>query len=257
MLTTRVIPILLLRGRGLVKTVRFRDAMYVGDPVNAVRIFNEKEVDELALLDIDASVEGREPPFETIAEVAGECFMPLSYGGGIRSLPAIERILSLGVEKVIINSATISTPDLVKNASEAFGSQSIAVSIDAKRTLAGRYEVFTQGGRINTRLSPVECARRVEDDGAGEILVTSIDRDGTREGYDLELTRSVSAAVGIPVVAAGGAGRVEDLAKVVMEGGASAAAAGSLFVLQGKHRAVLISYPDRAVLEQQFGTKKN
>ncbi|HOI72955.1 MAG TPA: AglZ/HisF2 family acetamidino modification protein [Syntrophales bacterium] len=251
MLITRVIPCLLLKGRGLVKTVRFKDPTYVGDPINAIKIFNDKEVDELAFLDITATIEKRPPPYQVISEIASECFMPLAYGGGIRSLQEIEKIFSLGVEKVCLNSAAVEDPDLVRNAAKAFGSQSIVVSVDVKKSLFGKYEIFTHGGRRNARKDILAHVRHMEEMGAGELLLTSIDRDGTQQGYDLELVGRVAEAVGIPVIACGGAGGLSDITAAVKRG-AAAAAAGSLFVFHGRHRAVLISYPSREELDAAF-----
>lgn len=247
-----MIPVLLLRGSGLVKTTKFQDPSYVGDPINAVKIFNEKEVDELALLDISATPEGHAPRLQAIAAIAGECFMPLCYGGGIRDTRTAEAILNLGVEKVALNTAAAENPGLVTEAAKAFGSQSIVVSIDVRKTLFGKYEVCTRGAVRGLKQDPVSYARRMEELGAGELLLAAVDRDGTQLGYDLDLVRRVTSAVSVPVVAVGGAGSVTDLVGAVREGGASAAAAGSLFVYQGKHRAVLITYPDRAVLEEAF-----
>lgn len=253
MLRVRVIPCLLLRNRGLVKTAKFRDPKYVGDPINAVKIFNEKEVDELVFLDITATVEGRKPPFKTISEIASECFMPLAYGGGIRTIDDIREIFALGVEKIVINSHALEDPSFIRSAADTFGSQSIVASIDARRGLLGRYEVYTCGGRKAGRVDPVAFARRMEEMGAGEIFLNSIDRDGTMQGYDIDLIRRVSEAVSIPVIGCGGAGKLGDFVEAVGKGGASAVSAGSMFVFQGKHRAVLISYPDYRELELLFG----
>ncbi len=250
MLKTRVIPCLLLRNQGLVKTVRFRDPTYVGDPINAVRIFNDKEVDELVFLDIAAGLEGARPNMRLLAEIAEECFMPLAYGGGLRTIDDIKAVVALGVEKVSINSAAVEDPDLVSRAADAVGSQSVVASIDVKRSLFGKYEVHVRGGRKATGLDPAQFAAAMEKKGAGEIMLNAIDRDGTQKGYDIELIRRVAARVSIPVIACGGAGKVEDFAAAVKEGGASAVAAGSMFVFHGKHRAVLISYPSRAELEK-------
>jgi cyclase len=250
MLKTRVIPCLLVERQRLVKTRQFRDPRYVGDPINAVRIFNEQEVDELVVLDISATVEQRPPNLQLISEMASECFMPLAYGGGIRSIDQIREILALGVEKVAINSQAVASPAFVRQAAEAFGSQSIIVSIDVKKKLLGGYEVLTHGGRKSTGLDPVELAARMAEMGAGEILLNSIDRDGGMAGYDIGLIRKVTGAVRVPVIACGGAGGIADFAAAVREGGASAVAAGSLFVFHGRHRAVLISYPSMAELRQ-------
>lgn len=250
MLKTRVIPCLLLKGQGLVKTVKFKNPRYVGDPVNAVKIFNDKEVDELIFLDIDATVEGRKPPFKLISEIASECFMPLSYGGGVRDLEDIKTILKLGVEKVILNTYAIENPAFVREASERYGNQSIVVAIDAKRNMFGKYEVFSHAGKRKTRLNLVDHAKEMERLGAGEIFLNSIDRDGTMEGYDIEMIKKITESVSIPVVACGGAGNVDHFAEAVIKGGASAVAAGSMFVFHGKHRAVLITYPSIHELER-------
>lgn len=252
----RVIPVLLLNGRGLVKTKRFSNPNYLGDPINIVKIFNEKEVDELVLLDITATVEGRGPPFELLEEIASECFMPVSYGGGIRGEEDVRRVLGLGIEKAVINSHGAEDPRLIERVSAVFGSQSVVVSIDAKKQKTGAYEVFTHGGRKATNVDPVTYAREVELRGAGELLINSIDRDGTMQGYDISLIRMVSTSVGIPVIACGGAGKKEDFVEAVNEGCATAVAAGSLFVYHGKHRAVLINYPSQEDLELLLGSEK-
>lgn len=252
MLTTRVIPCLLLKNQGLIKTVKFKQPKYVGDPINAVRIFNDKEVDELIFLDITATIENRKPPFDLISQIASECFMPFCYGGGISSVEDIEELFRLGVEKVSINTQAVVNPSLIRKAADLFGSQSIVVSIDVKKNLFGKYRVFTQGGRKSTNLHPVDFAVQMEDAGAGEIFLNSIDRDGTMQGYDLELIRTVSESVRIPVIACGGAGKLDDFAEAIKKGGASAVSAGSFFVFQGSHRAVLITYPPMKELERQL-----
>ena len=250
MLQTRVIPCLLLRGWGLVKTVKFKDARYVGDPINTVRIYNEKEVDELIFLDITATPESKSPPFQIIEEIATECFMPVTYGGGLRSLDDLRTIFGLGIEKVAVNSYAFERPEFIRQAAEVFGSQSIVASIDVRRTLFGRYHVMTRGGTLDTKLHPVSWARQLVELGAGEILLTSIDRDGTYAGYDLELIRSVTEAVPIPVIACGGAGSIQDFAAAVKTGGASAVAAGSMVVYQGQDRGVLINFPKKQDLKR-------
>lgn len=252
MIKTRVIPCLLLRNLGLVKTVKFKSPKYLGDPINIVRIFNDKEVDELIFLDITATVEKRKPPFNLIEQIASECFMPLCYGGGVRCLEDMKVLFSLGVEKVSVNSYAVEQPTFIKVASDMFGSQSIIVSMDSKTNRLGKYEVFTHSGRKATSLDPVKFALQMEKQGAGEILLNSIDRDGMMQGYELELIRQVSGAVSIPVVACGGAGRFQHLGEAVEKGGASAAAAGSVFVFQGPHRAVLMSYPSPKDLQDIF-----
>jgi cyclase len=253
MFGTRVIPCLLLKDFGLVKTIRFEDPTYLGDPINVVRIFNDKEVDELVLLDITATVERRKPRMKLISEIAGECFMPLGYGGGIRDLGDIREILALGIEKVIVNSYAVEKPAFIREATNVVGSQSIVVSIDVTKNRRGQYEVFTHSGRTGTGLDPVKHAKDMERMGAGELILTSIDRDGTMQGYDVELIRKVSEAIHIPLVACGGAASIHDLIDAVKAGGASAAAAGSMFVFQGRHRAVLISYPAPHELRAAFG----
>lgn len=250
MLKTRVIPCLLLDKNGLVKTTKFTAPRYVGDPLNAIKILNEKEVDELILLDITATAENRKPRMKLISEVATECFMPLCYGGGIRSLKDIKDIFAMGVEKAAINSYAVENPDFIKHASENFGSQSIVVSIDAKKGRHGEYEVFTRSGQRPSGQRPEYLAIKMEQMGAGEIFLNSIDNDGTMQGYDMELIKKVSAAVSIPVIASGGAGKLSDFRDAVKIGGASAVAAGSLFVFYGKQKAVLITYPSKDDFKQ-------
>jgi len=248
MLKTRVMPCLLVRNRGLVKTIKFDKASYVGDPINTVRIFNEFEVDELIFLDITATIENKRPQLELLAEIAAECFMPFTYGGGVRSVDDVAAIHSLGAEKVALNTVAIEQPALVEKVAARFGSQAVVVSIDVrKKRLFGGYGVYSRGGRVDTKIDPVTHARRVEQLGAGEILLTSIDRDGTMQGYDLDLVSQVSDAVRIPVIACGGAGAVDDFRKA-KDAGASAVAAGSMVVYQGKHRAVLVNFPTKAAL---------
>lgn len=250
MLRTRVIPCLLLRGEGLVKTTRFKEPRYVGDPINAIRIFNDKEVDELILLDITASREGRGPALGAIRDFSSECFMPVGYGGGIRSLSDAREVLALGIEKIVLNTMALRRPELVAEISREFGAQAVVVSIDVRRKLLGGYEVMAAGGTEKTGLAPVEHAKRMVELGAGEIFLNAIDRDGTGSGYDIALLRSVAQAVSVPLIACGGAGSLADFGAAVREGHASAVAAGSMFVFHGKHRAVLISYPTRAELER-------
>jgi len=247
----RVIPGLLLHRNGLVKSVKFKDYKYVGDPINAVRIFNDKEVDELAIIDIDASREKRTPDIERIRSIVSEAFMPVAYGGGIRHVEEVETILFNGVEKVIINKMSVENPSLISEIAKRFGSQSVVVSIDYKKPFFGPVSVFTDNGKTNTKLDPVQFAKRMEEAGAGEILLNAIDRDGTFEGYDLPMINKISHAVNIPVIALGGAGSVEDFRLAVREG-ASAVSAGSMFVFQRPHRAVLISYPSRDILEEEL-----
>lgn len=249
MIRPRVIPCMLLKGEGLVKTVKFKDPKYLGDPINIVRIFNDKEVDELIFLDILATTENRRPNFELLKKITSECFMPLGYGGGIRDMDDVKQLLSIGVEKFVLNTSAVENPSLVRAAADHAGSQAVVISIDVKKTLFGKYEVFTRAGKKGTGLEPVKFAVDMEKQGAGEIFINSIDRDGTMQGYDLDLIGRVAEAVTVPVVACGGAGNVQHLAEAV-KAGASAAAAGSMFVFQGPLRGVLISYPTQEELKK-------
>ncbi|MDG5499212.1 AglZ/HisF2 family acetamidino modification protein [Marinobacter sp. BGYM27] len=252
MYRARVIPCLLVRGNGLVKTRKFKNGVYIGDPINAIRIFSDKEVDEIVVLDIDATKEGREPNYELVEEIAGEAFMPMAYGGGVQSLEQIRRLIRLGVEKVVINTAAFESKEAIVEASRVFGSQAIVGSIDAKRTVLGGYRVMSCSGTKDTKCGLLEHAQQLVTAGVGEILVNSIDRDGMMDGYDLKLIRSITDHVNVPVVASGGAGSIEDLKAGVLSGGASAVAAGSMFVFHGKHRAVLINYPQNIDFERIF-----
>jgi cyclase len=251
MLQPRVIPCLLLKDRGLVKTVRFLQPKYVGDPINAVKIFNDRFVDEIIFLDIAASEQHRPPSFGLVEQIAGECFIPLCYGGGIRTPEDARTLFGIGVEKISLNTEAAENPSLVNRLAEKFGSQSIVVSMDMKETSPGNHTVWTRRGTRDTHRHPSEYATEMEQRGAGELLVNSIDRDGTGQGYDLKLIRLVTEAIGIPVIACGGAGNLSHLAEAIHTG-ASAAAAGSLFVFHGKHRAVLISYPSHPELKKIF-----
>lgn len=250
MTRVRVMPCLLLRGHGLVKTRKFKDPVYLGDPVNAVRIFNEKEVDELVILDIDASREGREPNYEVIAEIAGECFMPVAYGGGVKTLEQARRLIRCGVEKVVINSAATESYDVIRAVANVFGSQAVVGSIDVKKTLLGGYRVVAKSGSVEVRTPLDKHVQALVDAGVGEIFLNSVDRDGMMDGYDLSLIRRVVQQVNVPVVACGGAGTIEHLAAAVHEGGATAVAAGSMFVFHGRLKAVLINYPQGLHLQR-------
>lgn len=251
MLRPRIIPCLLVKNSGLVKTVRFNEPKYVGDPINAVRIFNEKEVDELIVIDIDATAENREPDYVLIQALAAECRMPLCYGGGIKTLDQIQRIIGLGVEKVAISSAAIDAPELISQAASRVGSQSVVVVMDVRKTrLFRRYEVFTHNGSRGTGLNPAELAGKVEKLGAGEVVINSIENDGLMKGYDLDLIAQVRDAIHLPITALGGAGSYDDLIGLFRRFGTIGAGAGSLFVFKGKYRAVLISYPSRAEKEE-------
>ncbi len=250
----RIVPTLLVQDGGLVKSIKFKNHKYVGDPINAVKIFNDKEVDEIVVLDISASAEKRSPNIASIREIAGEAFMPLAYGGGITTVAEIQELIASGVEKVILNTAVFKNPSLVTQAAAYVGCQSIVVAIDVKKTIWGKLKVFINNGAKNTNRDPVEYAIAMQQAGAGELLLNSIDRDGTFEGYDLELIEAVSKSVSIPIVASGGASEIEDFKKAV-NAGASAVAAGSLFVFRRPHRAVLISYPDQKELAQKVFLK--
>ncbi len=245
MLRPRIIPCLLVKGKGLVKTVQFGSPKYVGDPLNAVRIFNEKEVDELTVLDIDASAEGREPNYALIKNLAAECRMPLCYGGGVKTVEQYQRLVGLGVEKVAISSAAIDTPDLVSDAAAKVGGQSVVVVMDVKRDSGGSYAVWTHNGRRNSGRSPVEFAEDMQARGVGEIVVNSIDHDGTMKGYDTELAKCVRASTSVPLTILGGAGSLDDIGTLIRLFGIIGASAGSLFVFKGVYRAVLINYPSR------------
>lgn len=249
MLRTRVIPCLLLNGESLVKTVKFGAYAYIGDPVNTIRIFNELAVDELVFLDITASRQSRSPNFKILEDIANECFMPLAYGGGICDIEDVGRIFGIGFEKVVINSHAVQTPDFIRRVADKFGSQSVIGSIDARKNLFGRYEVFTHGGTRKASRSPLEWAQELERLGAGELLLTSMDQEGTWSGFDIKLTESVTSKVNVPVIASGGAGTVRHIGEVVRKGGASAVAVGSMVVFQGKDLGVLVNFPGKKELE--------
>lgn len=250
----RIIPCLLIRNGGLVKTRRFGDDKYVGDPINAVRIFNEKQVDELIAIDIDATVQGREPDYAMIENLAAECRMPLCYGGGISSAEQSKRIMSLGVEKVSLSAAAIARPALIGEIAAQVGSQSVVVTLDVKKKMLGGYRVFTHNGRVEAKCSPVDFARQAEALGAGEIVLNAIDHDGMMNGYDLALASQIREATRLPLTLLGGAGSLEHLQGAVRRLGTIGLAAGSLFVFKGQYRAVLINYPsqaERTALQQQ------
>ena len=256
MLHPRIIPCLLIKGKGLVKTVNFKSPKYLGDPINAVRIFNEKEVDELIVIDIDATVEKREPDYSVIEHLAEECRMPLCYGGGVRTSDQVQKIIQLGVEKVAISSAAIEYPDLVKEAAGCVGNQSVVVVLDVKkRFIDGRYEVWTHNGSKSTGRCPLELALQMEKFGAGEIVINSIDNDGLMKGYDLALAEKIKKSISVPLTMLGGAGSFKDIGQLINRCGAIGAAAGSLFVFKGVYKAVLINYPGRA--EKDMLIKEN
>ncbi len=239
----RVIPVLLLKDWGLEKSIRFRDPVYIGSPINAARVFNGRNVDELILLDIVATKKKRGPILETISQITAEAFMPVTVGGGIRSIDMIRELLHTGADRVTINTCAVEDPSVVTAGAECFGNQCIVVSIDVKKHDDSSYEVYTHGGRKATGLDPVEHALHMQERGAGEILLTSIDQDGTMEGYDLELIQRVADVLTIPVISCGGAGSVKHLADAVFIGHASAVASGAFFLFFGPRRTVLITYP--------------
>jgi len=251
----RVIPVLLIQDGGLVKSIKFKNHKYIGDPINAVKIFNEKEVDEIVILDISASKQKRKPNIAQISEIAAEAFMPLSYGGGITTLEEVKEILYQGAEKVILNSSALDRLELITQISEQFGSQSAVVSIDVKKDWWGKYKVYRNNGEKKTALSPVDLAKQVEAAGAGEIILTSIDRDGTYLGFDIELIKMVANAVNIPVVACGGASEISDFTEAINKGGASAVAAGSMFVYASEQKGVMINYPKQNRLIKEIFSK--
>jgi len=248
MLKTRVMPCLLLRNRSLVKTINFKSPNYVGDAINIVRIYNEKEVDEIIFLDINATTHGNQPPFELLSEIASECFMPFTYGGGICNIDQVKKLFKLGVEKVAINSHVYSDPKFITQIANTYGSQSVVVGIDVKRSWLKKPVLYSHCGTKKNNMNPIDHARNVEQLGAGEILLTAIHKDGTMDGYDLALIEEISNAVSIPVIACGGAGELVDFSKAVAAG-ASAVAAGSMVVYQGRNRAVLTRFPKRVELE--------
>lgn len=251
MLRPRIIPCLLVRNKGLVKTVGFAAAKYVGDPINAVKIFNEKGVDELMVLDIDATVNGDEPNYRMIESLAAESRMPLAYGGGVKTAVQAKTIIGLGVEKVSLSSAAIANPALISQVADAVGNQSVVLVLDVRRSPGG-YVVWTHNGTVNTGRSPVELAQEAQQLGVGEIVLNSIDNDGRGTGYDLELVRQIREATSVPMTALGGAGSLKDIGELIRRFGVIGAAAGSLFVFKGVYRAVLINYPGAAEREALF-----
>ena len=239
----RIIPSLLLHKNGLYKTERFKNPTYIGDPINAIKIFNEKEVDELMFFDIDATVNRQSPNYKIIENIAGECFMPLCYGGGVKTIDQMRKIYSLGVEKISISSAAILNPNLIKEAAEIFGSQSVVATIDVKKDIWGRKRVFINNGKINTKINPIEFSQKLRILGVGEIVINSIDNDGVMKGYDLELLQVIKSNLNIPIISLGGAGKLEDIKQAFEISRVDAAACGSLFVYQGALKGVLINYP--------------
>ena len=253
MLRARIIPCLLIHKGGLVKTVQFARHKYVGDPLNAVRIFNEKEVDELVVLDIDATVNNTEPNYTLIGNLARECRMPLCYGGGVKTADQVQRIINLGAEKVAISSAAIRNPDLITTAAERVGNQSLVVVLDVKRIpRSDRHEIFLHNGKEATGIDAIEFAQQIGSLGAGEIVINSIDQDGMMAGYDLEIARQIRGKTNLPMTMLGGAGKLSDIQSLIKEFKIVGAAAGSLFVFKGVFRAVLINYPNHTEKEILF-----
>lgn len=244
MLRPRIIPCLLVHNKGLVKTVNFKSPKYVGDPINAVKIFNEKEVDELIVLDIDATAEKRGPDYKMIENLAVECRMPLCYGGGVKTADEAQRIFNLGVEKIAISSAAVEDPDLVTRIAQQVGNQSVVIVLDVKVNKDGIYEVWIHNGKKNTGKSAIELAQQFENLGAGEIVLNSIDNDGVMKGYDFALVDKIRKVISIPMTILGGAGSLQDIGKLISKYHIIGAAAGSLFVFKGVYKAVLISYPN-------------
>ena len=251
MLRARIIPTLLIQNKGLVKTCRFKKPVYLGDPINAIKIFNEKEVDELVILDIEASKNGGGIDWNMLTRLNREAFMPLGYGGGITNIEDIRRIIHLGYEKVVLNSAVLNNPNLIKEAADIIGSQSLVVCVDVKKSKNGSFKVYNHLNREDTRLDPLEYIKSLESLGAGEIIIHSVDREGTYTGYEMDLLKRISSDVKIPIIALGGASSISDL-KNVLKTEISAAAAGSIFVFFGRLRAVLINYPSREEIEEQI-----
>lgn len=242
----RVIPVLLIDNRDLIKTIQFEKRTYLGDPVNAVKIFNGKKVDELVILDIGATVNNKEPDFDILVDIASEAFMPLSYGGGVKSVEQALKLLAIGYEKIIFNSALINSPNIISELSRKVGNQSVVASIDVLK-IDNKYKCVICDGTITTEISPQELALKAKELGCGEIFLNSIDKDGTMSGYDLELIKSITSIVDIPVVACGGAKNTEDFLQAINIGNAHAVAAGSMFVYYGKLKAVLINVPQNII----------
>ena len=240
----RVIPVLLLDEGRLIKTKKFKYDNYIGDPLNAVKVFNEMGADELIILDISATKNKRSPNFQLIENLANECFMPLSYGGGVDSIQSAHEILSIGFEKIILNTSAYQNPNLIGEIAKQFGSQSVVISIDLKKNIFGKYTMYTNCGKIKKQTDPVEWSKNVEKLGAGELLITSIDREGTWQGYDLEILKEISDSVNIPVIANGGAGKVDHIVDVFDNTKVSGVAVGSMFVYQAKGLGVLVNFPD-------------
>lgn len=257
MLRPRIIPCLLLHDKGLVKTVNFKSPKYVGDPINAVRIYNEKEVDELAFFDIDATVLDKEPDYGLIEKLANQSRMPLCYGGGVKTVEQAQKIFGLGIEKIALSSAAIVNPKLVTQIADRVGSQSVIVVLDAKKKLLGGYEIYTHNGKKAAGINPIKFAKELEQLGAGEIIINSIDQDGVMKGYDLNLIEKIAETISIPLTVLGGAGSMADIEKIVDKHGIIGVAAGSLFVFKGPYKAVLINYPTQIEKSKVFKISKS
>lgn len=249
MIKTRIIPCLLLKNYSLIKTIKFKKINYIGDPVNTVKIFNELEVDELMFLDIFASKENRHINFDILKDISNECFMPLSYGGNIKNLDDAKKIFEIGFEKIVINSNAFANINIITEIASYFGNQSVVSSIDVKKTILGKYQIFSHHGTVKQRKNYLLWAKMLEDAGAGELLITSIDRDGTWEGYDIDLVRQITSCVNIPVIANGGAGNLMHIEEIIKKTNVSAVALGSMVLYQKKGMGVLINFPDRKKLE--------
>jgi len=257
MLRPRIIPSLLIHANGLVKTVNFKNPKYVGDPINSIKIFNEKEVDELVVFDIDATVSGNEPNYLLLERLANQTMMPLCYGGGVKSLQQAQRIFSLGIEKIALSSSVIQNPNLITEIGDRVGSQSVIVVLDVKKKIFGGYEVFTHNGKIATGVCPMKFVQKAQRLGAGEIIINSIDNDGVMNGYDMNLIDKIREKTTLPITVLGGAGSLDDIEKVISKHSIIGVAAGSLFVFKGKYKAVLINYPDRKLKSELFKIKNN
>lgn len=243
MLRPRIIPCLLVHEKGLVKSVQFKNHKYVGDPINAVRIFNEKEADELMLIDIDATINKVEPNYKMIQNIASECRMPLCYGGGIKNIQQAQKIFSLGVEKIALSSILVENPNIISDLASKVGSQSVVAILDVKKKLFGGYEIYTHNGKNSTGINPIDFVQKIENLGAGEIVINSIDQDGTMNGYDLKLVEQIRKSTSLPLTILGGAGSLNHIGNLIQIYGIIGAAAGSLFVFKGVYKAVLINYP--------------
>lgn len=246
MFKPRIIPVLLLKGNALVKSKAFKDYRYIGDPINAVKIFNDLKADELVFLDICATKENRTVSLEFVKNVGEEANMPFAVGGGIKSLEDIRKVIGAGAEKVVINSAAVENPDFILRASETYGSSTIVVCMDVKKNIFGDYKVWIKNGSKSTRYAPVDFAKLMEEKGVGEIIAQSIEQDGMMNGYDINLIKKISEAVSIPVISLGGAGNLKHMKQSYIEGYASGLAAGSMFVYHGPQNGVLINYPEKS-----------